>query len=405
MHVVYIITLDNQHDSGKIYKIRDRVAFWRKAGLQVSIWVLVRDHEYQIQGLSGCEGVQIFNEWPYPLPMANKWAWVKKAERFLRQAISVQRMKKELATLHPDLVYYTQHIWLPGLARLLRQHLSIMEINTIDTEEVKFTPIFRRWIYRAGRRQLLRAVKGFVCVTPEIARAFRKYNKPCCVVTNGIDLKRIPLKQPHPARKPQLIFVGSASIPSQGIDLVWQMAERLPQYFFHLVCPDIAPGRRKNILSHGQLNDAQLAKLYPQIDVGIGTLGLYRKHMHQACPLKVREYIAAGLPLIIAYDDTDLPPEDPHVFKLPNRPFHWDTELLSQITRFVEENHLRRLPYRIRMRVDIARKEEIRLQFFQEMLQANSSHSAECSITPTQTTAEAPVGATEPNRFDLTAQT
>lgn len=24
--------------------------------------------------------------------------------------------EKELATLHPDLVYYTQHIWLPGLA-------------------------------------------------------------------------------------------------------------------------------------------------------------------------------------------------------------------------------------------------------------------------------------------------
>ena len=37
---------------------------------------------------------------------------------------------------------------------------------------------------------------------------------------------------------------------------------------------------------------------------GIGSAGLYEKQMNEACAIKVREYLAAGLPVIIPYKDT-----------------------------------------------------------------------------------------------------
>jgi len=373
MHILYLVTLDNEHDAGKIYKIRDRVNYWRSVGHTVRVWILSRDHEYAIRGLSELEGVKVFNAMPFHLPLAGKLKWIKKAERYLRQVVSLRRLYRDIEFCKPDLVYYPQHIWLPGLARLLRQHLSVMEVNVIDTEEVKFTPLIRRWIYRAGRKSLIRSVDGLVCVTPEIEAKFRKYGKPSCVISNGIDLNRIPLKRPDASRRAHLIFVGSADIPSQGIDLVIKLAQRLPQYVFHIVCPDLPAGKQQNIISHGALHDTQLSTLYPQIDIGIGTLALFRKHMRQACPLKVREYIAAGLPLMLAYEDCDLP-ADPHILRLPDKPTELDETWISRIESFIEENRMKRLPESIRLRVALEGKETLRLSFFEGLIEAHLAH-------------------------------
>ncbi|MBX5439275.1 MAG: glycosyltransferase [Thermoflavifilum sp.] len=384
MHILYLISLDNQHDAGKIYKIRDRLAYWRKAGHRVNVWVLSRDHEEEIRGLSGLDGVKVFHALPFHFPFRQQFSWVKKAERYVRQALALHHLTEEIASLNPDLIYYHQHIWLPGLAGLLKRYPSVMEVNVIDTEEVKFTPLVRRWIYRAGRKSLIRAVDGLVCVTPEITARFEKYHKLSCTISNGIDLQRIPLKKIDPCKKAHLIFVGSSDIPSQGIDLVMALAKKLPQFVFHVVCPDLPPGHQQNIISHGALNDIQLANLYAKMDIGIGTLALYRKHMHQACPLKVREYIAAGLPLILAYEDCDLP-VDPHILQIPNKPFSLDDAWISKIENFVEANRMKRLPESIRQRVALERKETIRLAFFEKILhrcRTKGLHPATSSAHP-----------------------
>ena len=56
-------------------------------------------------------------------------------------------------------------------------------------------------------------------------------------------------------------------------------------------------------------------------DVAIGTLSLHTKQMEEACPLKVREYLAWGLPVIIGYKDTEFPaPDTAFLLQLPNNP-------------------------------------------------------------------------------------
>ena len=53
-------------------------------------------------------------------------------------------------------------------------------------------------------------------------------------------------------------------------------------------------------------------------DVALGTLALHRKGMSEAAPLKVREYLLRGIPVVIGYDDPDLADRPWFVLQLPN---------------------------------------------------------------------------------------
>jgi hypothetical protein len=54
------------------------------------------------------------------------------------------------------------------------------------------------------------------------------------------------------------------------------------------------------------------------MDVGISTLALHRKNMNEACPMKVRQYLAQGLPVLAASYDTDIQSDQCFYLQLPN---------------------------------------------------------------------------------------
>ena len=41
-------------------------------------------------------------------------------------------------------------------------------------------------------------------------------------------------------------------------------------------------------------------------NVGIGSLSLFKVNLKEASPLKTRDYLARGLPVVVGYHDTDL---------------------------------------------------------------------------------------------------
>jgi len=56
--------------------------------------------------------------------------------------------------------------------------------------------------------------------------------------------------------------------------------------------------------------------LLEQCDVGISTLAIDRKGLTEGAPLKTREYLLMGLPVIIGYQDTDLSEKTPYVLNV-----------------------------------------------------------------------------------------
>jgi len=91
----------------------------------------------------------------------------------------------------------------------------------------------------------------------------------------------------------------------------------LPDLDFVLVGGTVQGGP-PNLRSYGTLPQAEADRVMASCTVGLSSLALHRKQMFEASPLKSRNYLALGLPLIQAYEDTDLSERDGCVLELPN---------------------------------------------------------------------------------------
>lgn len=110
--------------------------------------------------------------------------------------------------------------------------------------------------------------------------------------------------------------------------------------------------------------------------IAIGTLGLHRKSMNEASPLKVRHYLALGLPVISAHTDTDFNRGAPFLLTLPNEENNVLPNL-SLIDRFVEEWRGRRVTRNDIKHLDYRYKEHARLEFFKRFAFNNASRGTE----------------------------
>ena len=104
-----------------------------------------------------------------------------------------------------------------------------------------------------------------------------------------------------------------------------------------------------------------LGELYKKMDIAIGTLALHRKKMEEASPLKVREYVAYGLPVIIGYIDIDLNNEE-FILNIGNYEENV-VESIDAIVKFIESWKNKVIDLDI-SRIDMNKKEKQRLKFF-----------------------------------------
>jgi hypothetical protein len=104
--------------------------------------------------------------------------------------------------------------------------------------------------------------------------------------------------------------------------------------------------------------------------VACGTLALHRNNMEEASTLKVREALAFGVPLIIAYRDTDLEGvAADRILRLPNTPNNV-SENIEAIKDFAYRMMGKRVERAlIANRIDQCAKEQERLAFFVEIAQ------------------------------------
>lgn len=62
----------------------------------------------------------------------------------------------------------------------------------------------------------------------------------------------------------------------------------------------------------------ELEEIYRTVDVGVSSLGCYRRGLTHCSSLKAREYCAAALPFLFAYEDAKVDEKTPFALKLPN---------------------------------------------------------------------------------------
>ena len=317
--------------------IDDEKVIWRKALLQAQ---LLRElgHNVRIFSFSKA-GASLSTAKHFAFPLVPG----KSKETQLRQLV------RKLIESQPDVAYLRRELWHPSYKRLMQSVPTVAEINTDEVREFSLTMPFLRRIYASLTHRLWeKHCAGFVAVTYELARNV-KAKVPVTVIANGIAAANTnPASNGKTATKPHLFFSCTGGYSWHGIDKFVSLAKEFPEWQFTFA-GDLPPewssySAPANLTAHGRLSAAAADQLLADANIGVGTLGLHRKGMAEACPLKVRTYLSYGLPSIIGYHDTDFSQPLPYICQLPNE----ESNVLKhrdQIAEFVGRNFQSRVPW------------------------------------------------------------
>lgn len=265
-----------------------------------------------------------------------------------------------------DLVLFRYPVASVGLANLLKEfgHKVVLEHNTIESHEVlmlqkshlsrqpfSFSPRFLWYAFqtiflhrtdetRYGR-DILRSALGGICVSYEIEQYEHRRYAPyrTTVIANGAQTSSMPVMQ---AASFDRVLRVCMIIGSQA---VWHGYDRMFEGLKHYsdeectIWIDIigmekpkdqqeSDSGRHRVQWLGVMNQEEIARHLQQCHLAVGTLALYRKKMKEASPLKVRECLMLGMPMILGYYDTDISADErfnPYIFQVGNsyEPIKW----------------------------------------------------------------------------------
>ncbi|MEG2719434.1 MAG: glycosyltransferase [Clostridia bacterium] len=171
--------------------------------------------------------------------------------------------------------------------------------------------------------------------------------RPAQNIFNGVDVNAFPLHQPNADAPIRLLALASMS-GWHGYDrILHSLADYRGSADVRL---EFAGGDGDGSLArwqllthalqldgkvtfHGALHGDALNELVALCDVGVGSLGMYRYGLQNATTLKLREYMARGLPFLSAVSDATLPHDPAMVLHVPNSDAPID---MAQVVRFAQ---------------------------------------------------------------------
>jgi hypothetical protein len=345
--------------SGVGKKIQHQVAVWNALGHEARLFMHAAKHE----PASDLIEAEVF---PYEVR--------GKLQTEINRMRAAGRLVDAVAAFKPDLIYLRYSIYVHPAHRLMTIAPTVEEINTNDLTQHEDLGGITSLYNRFTRGIFLHRVRGLVTVSREleVSPAFTPYRKPTCVIANGIDLRSFtPLSAPANV-VPRLVFIGSPGYIWHGVDKLVDFARRFPDLQLDIIGYDALPEFEplpSNLNLHGYLSAEGYQSVLARADVAISSLALHRIHLQEASTLKSRECLAMGIPLVVAYMDTDLGDLDcDFVLKIPNKEDNIQTHG-EAIRAFAQRMRgVRADRSLLETRIDSLRKEEMRLEFFDQIL-------------------------------------
>lgn len=265
------------------------------------------------------------------------------------------RLAQQVAAFEPSVIYARWLAPVAGLhARLSSIAPLVLDIHADDVSAVARRSFVRRLYFMCCRGEELKSVAGATFVVGELAQhaRFDLIGGPRDVFMNGSWLSR-RAESPDP---PLRVGLSTGGVNHwTGLDRLSELAEQLHQCAeWVVVCPQAEQERVSRSVGKwvqvvGTSSEAEYVAELSTWSLALGTLALERAGLRTASPLKVRDYLGLGVPMILPYWDEGLAGiEHELVLKLAGRheaPVeHLDPEIVQDFIRFA---HGRTLPYDI----------------------------------------------------------
>jgi hypothetical protein len=346
MRIAYFAHVNGGTQTGVFHKLAGQVARWRADGRSVLACILTHDDPREWSAL---RPAVVRRYTGHPSRMRAMAALVRSTRRY-----------------DPDLIYMRWDLFYPPMLALPRDVPLVIELNSDDVAEYRLGPPMRAHYNRCTRDIMMRRASAMIFLTSELSRSpsFRKATGVRQVITNGVDLGAYPMLAARASGAPRLVFVGTAGQPWHGVDKLVRLARVQPDWRVDIVGSQRpGSGAPPNMTWHGALGRDDVLEVLGRADVGVGTLALHRNGMAEACSLKLREYLAVGLPVLYGHTDPDIDGVVPESMRLPNTEDNVITHV-DEIAEFVLACRGRRVARSAIEHIDIGQKEQQRLRFF-----------------------------------------
>lgn len=308
--------------------------------------------------------------------------------RVVSEVRAVRLLGPQLREFVPDIIFLRYPLYRPGLGRVLGSVAPfVIEINGNPLGELfKSGKRLESIVERHLGRYLLARASGFVGVTEEsilyAAGVRRRGQVPVTIIGNGVDCRKTPFLSHRYASGIHVAYVGSRSTYS-GIDRLIR-AMRQSEWatedvgvHLHVVGRywDEEPGledliRRGNATNHGYVTGRELDEILARTDLCLGPLAVHRKGLREGTPLKVRRYLAHGIPVVIGYRDTDIVGDYGFVLRVPSDDSPIDLTALIEFAKRIREHPEIRLQARVyaENKLDYAVKVKQLMGFFEHVI-------------------------------------
>lgn len=184
----------------------------------------------------------------------------------------------------------------------------------------------------------------------EIEKA-KNANVPYYMLGNGIDTSQEELIPFMDNGIIDLFFMGSPRVQWHGLERVVRSLDYYKnnaRFRFHIIGYEEAeikykPNNKTIFKFYGYLsNEREINDILKTADIAVGTMALYEKNMNEAAPLKVRKYLASGIPVVIAYSDVDLKKELEYVHIVENNDSFINFEEIEIFYEKIKGDEIRR---------------------------------------------------------------
>lgn len=234
---------------------------------------------------------------------------------------------------------------LPGIWLRWRLKPNQLIAYNADYSTERFTSRLLNAIYQWADRYVTKHADLIWCVTERIAKIRHRQGKPrqqVIVVPNGVHLDLISRQGQHDRG---LVFIGNLT-REKGLALLLTALTDQPE--LHLTIygdgetrPELEAltkdlGLTDRVEFAGQKTNAEILKLLPNYQIGIALYQASESYVYYSDPLKVKEYLAAGLPVIV----TDVPEIAQTVVKAgAGLSIKKETELTEALRHVLKQQH------------------------------------------------------------------
>ncbi|CAH9056714.1 hypothetical protein PSECIP111854_01849 [Pseudoalteromonas sp. CIP111854] len=318
LKVAYLLILkSNQYDS--VYdKVISQVETWQSLGVDVKLFLITNE-------IVKHPNVEVISP-------SFTWSLARK-------------LKQVIDCFSPDIIYHRMWVLPTLLVPLFFSNYKLVaELNTDTDAEIKLQRSsslkgFITYVYNLVTKPFYhRCLSAVVSVTKELSTSVSVGN--VAIVPNSIDIEGFKYRKEVNSSL-SILFVGTPGLMWHGLDILNQLAKATNGTLqFHVVGMerDVLSDPAENIHFHGYLPMDEYADIAKRCSVGMGTLALHRKGMKEACPLKVREYLAAGLPVILPYEETAFLDEEPSwILKINSSQDVLDSKTITNVVKFTQK--------------------------------------------------------------------